>query len=102
MKLNEKLLTRLNPWCPELRGPENSSRAHYPFTVPLRRSSMPEHRGFRMGKLGRIIVFNFSGMNVKIQFFSFRETGEGYNSRAGAATEKALSPILELTLGTTS
>ena len=77
---------RLNPRCPELRGAENRNQARYhcPFAVPIRRSNIPGHRGFGMERLGR---------NIKFSFFS-----ESW----GVATEKALSPILELTLGTTS
>ena len=30
----------------------NQAHCHCPFVVPIRRSSLPEHRGFRMEKLG--------------------------------------------------
>ena len=87
---------RLNPRCPELRGVANPNQAHCPFAVPIRRSSMPGRRGFRMEKIGRNIKLNDCEdldflITRGIQFQSF-----------GAATEKALSPFLELTLGTTS
>ena len=54
---------RINPRCPELRGAANPNQARYhrPFAVPIRRSSMPGHRGFRMLKFGR---------NGKFLFFS--------------------------------
>ena len=41
VKGSEKLLTRLNHRCPELRGAANPNRAHNycTFTVPSRRSS---------------------------------------------------------------
>ena len=72
MKGKEKRLMRLNPRCPELRGAANPNRARYhcPFAVPIRRSSMPRHRGFRMEKLGRNIKLSiFSEMTVKILIF---------------------------------
>ena len=65
---NEKLLMRLNPRCPELRGAANPHQARYHclFAVPIRRSSMPGHRGFRLAKLGRNIKSSFfSEMTVK-------------------------------------
>ena len=66
---NKKLLKRLNPSCPELRGVANPNQARYycPFAVPARRSSMPGHRGFRMEKFPSSI---FSEMTVKIYNFS--------------------------------
>ena len=44
--MNEILLMRLNPRCPELRGAAkpNQARYHCPFAVPIRRSSMPGHK----------------------------------------------------------
>ena len=50
----------LNPRCPELRGAANpnQARCHCLFAVTTRRSSMPGHRGFRMEKLGRNIIFS--------------------------------------------
>ena len=59
----------LNPRCPELRGAANQNQARYhcPFDVPILRSSMPGHIGFRMEKLGQITKFSFfSEMTVKI------------------------------------
>ena len=55
----------LNPRCPELRGAVNlnQDRYHCPYAVPIRRSSIPGHRGFRMEKLGRNIKFSFFSRN---------------------------------------
>ena len=75
MKLNEKLLMRLNPRCPELRGAANPIQARYqcPFAVPIRRSSMPGHRRFRMEKLNKNIkFFIFSEMTVDLAFLLSR------------------------------
>ena len=54
---------RLNPRCPELKGAANLNQARYhcSFADPIRRSSMPGHRGFRMEKFGR---------NIKLSIFS--------------------------------
>ena len=60
---------RLNPRCSELRGAANPNQVSYhcPFAVPIRRSIMPEHRGFRMEKLGRNMKFSFfCEMTLKI------------------------------------
>ena len=60
---------RLNPRYPELRGAANPNQARYHclFTVPIRRSSMPGHRGFRTEELGRNIKFSiFSEMTVQV------------------------------------
>ena len=59
----------LNHRYSELRGAENPNQARYhcPFAIPIRRSSMPGHRGFRMERLGRNIMSSiFSEMTVKI------------------------------------
>ena len=64
--------------CPELRGARNPNQAHFhcPLAVPIRRSSMPEHRGFRMENLGRNIKFLiFFEMTVKIQISSISRAG---------------------------
>ena len=60
---------RLNSRCPELRGAANPNQARYycPFAVPIRRSSMTGHKGFRMEKLDRNMKFSiFYEMTVKI------------------------------------
>ena len=76
--------------CPEPRGACNPNQSHHqcPFTVPTRRSSMPEHRRFRMEKLGR---------NIKLYSFFPGAWGGGGGGGGGgvAATEKTITPILE-------
>ena len=99
----KKLLIRLNPRCPELRGAANPNQARYhcPFAVPIRRSSMPGHKGFRMEKLGRNMkFFFFSKMTEDLDFLISR--GIQFQSWVAASKKPFLSPILELTLGTTS
>ena len=77
----------LNPQCPELRGTANTNQAysHCPFTVPIRRSIITEHRGFRMEWLWRFRFFILWG----IQFQSWV-----------SQLKKLFSPILEFTLNT--
>ena len=70
-----KRKTHLNPWCPELRGAANPNQVHYysSFAVPIRRSSMPGHRWFRMEKLGRNIRFS--------DLFFISKAGRGAQSK---------------------
>ena len=62
---------RLNARCPELGGAANPNQARYhcPFAVPIRRSSMPGHRGFTMEKLGQNIEFSFFSEMTEDVFF---------------------------------
>ena len=64
---------RLNPRCPELRGAANPNQARYhcPFAVPIRRSNIPGHIGFRMEKLGQNIKFLIFSEMSKALYFLF-------------------------------